>query len=96
MSFFIFTDLHIGVTVRHAIKLYSCVRDKWLLFCCRSSTEKQKWLQAFSEERKLVAQDKNEGMEFPAAAKQLARVAARCQRRPPRKPRSKFDASPII
>lgn len=78
------------MTVRHAIKLYSCVRDKWLLFCCRSSSEKQRWLQAFSEERKLVAQDKNEGLEFPAAAKQLARVAARCQRRPPKKPRSKL------
>lgn len=85
------TDIHIGVTVRHAIKLYSCIRDKWLLFCCRSSSEKQKWLQAFMEERKMVIQDKNDGLEFPAAAKQLARVAARCQRRPPRKPRGIYS-----
>ncbi|KAK9746793.1 RhoGEF domain [Popillia japonica] len=79
-------DIHIGVTVRHAIKLYSVIRDKWLLFCCRSSSEKQRWLEAFVEERKLVNKDKSEGVEFPPAAKQLARVAARCQRRPPRKP----------
>lgn len=81
-----FLDIHIGVTVRHAIKLYSVIRDKWLLFCCRSSSEKQRWLEAFLEERKLVNKDKSEGVEFPPAAKQLARVAARCQRRPPRKP----------
>jgi Rho guanine nucleotide exchange factor 4 len=81
-------DGHLGVSVRHAIKLYSCVRDKWLLFCCRSSSDKQRWLQAFAEERKLVAQDKDDGLEFPPSAKQLAKVAARCQRRPPRKPRA--------
>lgn len=82
-----FADNHLGVSVRHAIKVYSCIRDKWLLFCCRSSSDKQRWLQAFSEERKLVAQDKDDGLEFPPSAKQLAKVAARSQRRPPRKPR---------
>ncbi|XP_044261717.1 uncharacterized protein LOC123009457 [Tribolium madens] len=81
-------DNHLGVSVRHAIKLHSCIRDKWLLFCCRSSTDKQRWLQAFAEERKLVAQDKDDGLEFPPSAKQLAKLAARCQRRPPRKPRA--------
>lgn len=83
------TDSHLGVTVRHAIKLYSVVRDKWLLFCCRSPNDKQQWLRAFSEERKLVAQDKNDGLDFPPSARQLAKLAARCQKRPPRKPRSK-------
>ncbi|XP_064214034.1 uncharacterized protein RhoGEF3 isoform X1 [Tribolium castaneum] len=81
-------DNHLGVSVRHAIKIHSCIRDKWLLFCCRSSSDKQRWLQAFAEERKLVAQDKDDGLEFPSSAKQLAKVAARCQRRPPRKPRA--------
>lgn len=55
------------------------------MFCCRSSSDKQKWLQAFSEERKIVAQDESAGLKFHAAAKQLARVAAKCQKRPPRK-----------
>ncbi|KAJ8941461.1 hypothetical protein NQ318_016901 [Aromia moschata] len=52
-------DSHLGVSVRHAIKLHSVVRDKWLLFCCRSANDKQRWLKMFAEERRLVAQDKN-------------------------------------
>ncbi|XP_022919808.2 uncharacterized protein [Onthophagus taurus] len=82
-------DTHIGVSVRHAIRLYSVIRDKWLLFCCRSASDKQHWLEAFLEERRLVAKDKLDGTEFPNAAKQLARMAAKCQRRPPRKPGGK-------
>lgn len=89
--FNIFPDIHIGVTVRHAIKLYSVIRDKWLLFCCRSASDKEKWLKAFSDERKLVAQDKNEGLEFTTTAKQLARLSAKCKRkRPPHKPRGEY------
>lgn len=45
-----------------------------------------------AEERRLVAQDRNDGLEFPLAAKQLARLAAARQQknRPPIKPRSKY------
>ncbi|XP_025268401.1 uncharacterized protein LOC105252011 isoform X2 [Camponotus floridanus] len=83
-------DLQSGVTVRHCLKIYSCVRDKWLLFCCRTAEEKRRWLSAMAEERRLVAQDRNDGLEFPAAARQLARLAAnRQQNRPPIKPRNK-------
>ncbi|XP_011308183.1 uncharacterized protein RhoGEF3 isoform X2 [Fopius arisanus] len=84
-------DHQLGVTVRHCLKVYSCVRDKWLLFCCRSAEEKRKWLSAMAEERRLVEQDRNEGLEFPAAARQLARLAATRQQRcrPPIKPRNK-------
>lgn len=86
------------MSVRHAIKLYSCIRDKWLLFCCRSSSDKKRWLEAFIEERRLVAQDKDDGLEFPSSAKQLAKVSARCQRRPPRKPRgiTRFVTSQLM
>ncbi|GLG98029.1 Protein still life, isoform SIF type 1, partial [Gryllus bimaculatus] len=82
-------DPQLGVMVRHGLKVYSHVRDKWLLFCCRTAEEKQRWLQAMAEERQFVAQDRQEGLEFPPAARQLARMAARCQRRPPNKPRPK-------
>ncbi|KAJ8968727.1 hypothetical protein NQ317_000736 [Molorchus minor] len=81
-------DSHLGVTVRHAIKIHSVVRDKWLLFYCRSGNDKQRWLKMFAEERRLVDQDKSNGLDFPPSARQLARAAARCQKRPPRKPRS--------
>uniref|UniRef100_A0A1B6KMS1 DH domain-containing protein n=1 Tax=Graphocephala atropunctata TaxID=36148 RepID=A0A1B6KMS1_9HEMI len=80
----------LGVTVRHGIKLYSCVRDKWLLFCCRSAQDKTRWLEGLAEERRLVAQDLRDGLEFAPAARHLARMAAaRCYRRPPSKPRNK-------
>lgn len=85
-----FSDPQLGVMVRHGLKVYSCVRDKWLLFCCRSSEEKQRWLQAMAEERRLVVKDRQDGLEFPPTARQLARMAARCKRRPPSKPRSKY------
>ncbi|XP_043497685.1 spermatogenesis-associated protein 13 isoform X3 [Polistes fuscatus] len=97
-------DHQLGVTVRHCLKVYSCVRDKWLLFCCRTAEEKHRWLVAMAEERRLVAQDRNDGLEFPAAARQLARLAANRQRiRPPVKPRSKsykreptYDVSNVV
>ncbi|XP_039300998.1 rho guanine nucleotide exchange factor 9-like, partial [Nilaparvata lugens] len=80
----------LNVTVRHAIKVHSCVRDKWLLFCCRSAADKSRWLDAFAQERRLVAQDAQDGLEFAPAARQLARLAAaRCYRMPPTKPRGK-------
>ncbi|XP_043469994.1 uncharacterized protein LOC122503188 isoform X3 [Leptopilina heterotoma] len=83
-------DHQLGVTVRHCLKIYSCVRDKWLLFCCRTSEEKRQWLTAMSAERRLVAQDRNDGLEFPSAARQVAKLAASRQRcRPPTKPRNK-------
>nr|CAD7428476.1 unnamed protein product [Timema monikensis] len=82
-------DPQLGVTVRHGLKVFSRVRDKWLLFCCRCAVDKQRWLEALGEERRLVAQDQRDGLQFPPAARQLARMAARCQRRPPSKPRGK-------
>lgn len=89
--FILSIDLQSGVTVRYCLKVYSCVRDKWLLFCCRTAEEKRRWLMAMAEERRLVAQDRSDGLEFPAAARQLARLAAnRQQNRPPIKPRSKY------
>lgn len=77
--------------MRHGIKVHSALKDKWLLFCCRSAQEKARWLESFEEERRLVAQDLRDGLEFAPAARHLARMsAARCyQRRPPSKPRSK-------
>ncbi|KAF3421667.1 hypothetical protein E2986_13783 [Frieseomelitta varia] len=93
----LFIDHQLGVTVRHCLKVYSCVRDKWLLFCCRTAEEKRRWLAAMAEERRLVAQDRNDGLEFPSAARQLARLAAtRQQNRPPIKPRKKYVYKPRL
>lgn len=82
-------DVHTGVTVRHAVKIYSCVRDKWLLFYCRSASAKERWLRAFQEERKIVTRDKEDGVQIPLSTKQLARMTTHCLKRHPRKPRGK-------
>ncbi|KAL1464597.1 hypothetical protein WDU94_004227, partial [Cyamophila willieti] len=88
-------DPHLGVSVRHAIKVHCADNDKWLLFCCRSSEDKARWLAAFQQERALVEQDREDGLEFAPAAKELARMsAARCHSsRPPVKHRSKRSSS---
>ncbi|XP_008474593.1 uncharacterized protein LOC108251805 isoform X4 [Diaphorina citri] len=89
-------DPHLGVTVRHAIKIHCSDKDKWLLFCCRSLEDKARWLAAFQQERALVEQDREDGLEFAPAAKELARMsAARCHssRPPVVKHRSKRTSS---
>lgn len=86
-------DPQSGVSIRHGLKIYSCVRDKWLLFCCRNGEDKCRWLAALIEERRLIAQDRQDGLELPTAARQLATLAARSKRRPPSKPRSKSTGS---
>ncbi|XP_030760451.1 rho guanine nucleotide exchange factor 4-like [Sitophilus oryzae] len=77
-------DSNLGVSVRHAIKLLNLTRDKWLMFCCRSAKDKQRWMDAFSEERKLVVKDRVDGLELPQTDRHLARAAASRQKRPPR------------
>ncbi|XP_063244389.1 rho guanine nucleotide exchange factor 4 isoform X2 [Bacillus rossius redtenbacheri] len=90
-------DSQLGTSARHGLKVYSRARDKWLLLCCRSAEEKAQWLGALREERELVARDLREGLEFPLAARQLARAAAKRQRRPPCKPRGKsYKRDPLI
>lgn len=43
-----------------------------------------------AEERRLVEQDRNDGLDFPHAARQLAKISATRERcRPPSKPSSK-------
>uniref|UniRef100_A0A1B6CGV1 Spermatogenesis-associated protein 13 n=1 Tax=Clastoptera arizonana TaxID=38151 RepID=A0A1B6CGV1_9HEMI len=80
----------LGVSVRNGIKVYSCIRDKWLLFCCRTAQEKNRWMESFAQERRMVEQDLKDGLEFAPAARHLARMAAaRSYRRPPSKPRNK-------
>ncbi|XP_049771951.1 spermatogenesis-associated protein 13 [Schistocerca cancellata] len=83
-------DPQLGIAVRHCVRIVCSGRERGLVFACRSAAEKTRWLQALAEERRLVDKDAREGLEFAPAARQLARMAARCQRRrPPSKPRGK-------
>ena len=76
-----------GVNVRHCFKVYNHDRDKWLLFGCRSSTEKQRWLSAMFEERHFVSQEQREGLELSTATRQLAKLlVSRTKSYSPRSP----------
>ncbi|KAK6628181.1 hypothetical protein RUM43_001993 [Polyplax serrata] len=65
-----------GSTVKHGIQIYNYMDDKWLVFCCRSHKDKVKWLEALLDERKLVAQDREEGLNLTKSARELAKISA--------------------
>ncbi|XP_050306057.1 uncharacterized protein LOC126743130 isoform X2 [Anthonomus grandis grandis] len=77
-------DPSLHLNYRNAIRI-EIRNDNCLVFCCRSAEEKQTWLNAFEEERRLVTQDKNNGLDLPPSARDLARIASARQQRPPRK-----------
>ena len=54
-------DAMFGVTVKNAFRLYDCGVDKWYLLVTTSPTQRQKWMQAFDEERQRVASDSLNG-----------------------------------
>ncbi|KAL1491966.1 hypothetical protein ABEB36_012477 [Hypothenemus hampei] len=78
-------DSTVHVNVRNAIKLVNSAKDKCFVFCCRSNKEKQRWLEAFKEERRLSKQENDDGLKLPPPARHLAKMAAHRQKRPPRK-----------
>ncbi|CAH2004424.1 unnamed protein product [Acanthoscelides obtectus] len=98
-------DIHLGCTVRHAIRLVSNSTEssascESVLFCCRSAGDKQRWLRALAEERRLVAQEaaSDSDLGLAPAARRLAQATAAAHaqaaargksRRPTRKPRSR-------
>lgn len=57
------SDTQYNVTVKNAWKIHEVSREKWYLLVARSSTEKEKWMKAFTNERKRVKEDQ-ENSEF--------------------------------
>ncbi|XP_022252091.1 spermatogenesis-associated protein 13-like [Limulus polyphemus] len=68
-------DVHFGVTVKNAWKIYCASRNKWFLFYTKSPEEKTKWLEAFGEERQRVIEDEKQGFVVTERAKKAARLA---------------------
>lgn len=50
-------DTQYNVTVKNAWKIHEVSREKWYLLVARSSAEKEKWMKAFTNERKRVKED---------------------------------------
>jgi len=59
-------DAMFGVTVKNAFRLYDRGTDKWYLLVAGSTTQRQRWLQAFDEERRRVAMDRINGFSMDA------------------------------
>jgi len=55
-----------GVTVKNAFRLYDRGADKWYLLVSGSATQRQRWMQAFEDERQRVATDRVNGFSVDA------------------------------
>ncbi|XP_076331056.1 uncharacterized protein LOC143236617 [Tachypleus tridentatus] len=85
-------DSQFGVTVKHAWKIYCGSREKWFMFYTKTAAEKDCWMQAFREERKLVEEDKEQGFIITEQAKKAAKLAL-LNKQKPKRPRAKIPKS---
>ena len=60
-------DGQYNVTVRNALKVHDQERNKWFLMVAKTAQLKQRWLKAFSDERRRVHDDM-ENSESPLVA----------------------------
>nr|XP_027206406.1 spermatogenesis-associated protein 13-like isoform X2 [Penaeus vannamei] len=81
-------DSSLNINVHNGWKIHSFEKNKWYVFSCKTTAEKQKWMEAFKRERELVAEDESAGFVVADKAKHLAKVAARNQKNRPKRPRS--------
>ncbi|KAL8612232.1 hypothetical protein ACOMHN_028929 [Nucella lapillus] len=63
-------DMQYNVSVRNAFKVQDLERDKWYLMVAKSPQIKQRWLKAFSDERRLVHKDMENNFNIPHHLKQ--------------------------
>ncbi|XP_073518546.1 spermatogenesis-associated protein 13 isoform X2 [Phyllobates terribilis] len=73
-----FTDVEDGkdkdfnLNIKNAFKMVNRQTDEMHLFCAKKLEDKQRWLQAFLDERKRVQEDKDMGMEISEDQKKQA------------------------
>ncbi|XP_040282128.1 spermatogenesis-associated protein 13 isoform X2 [Bufo bufo] len=73
-----FTDVEDGkdrdfnLNIKNAFKMVNRQTDEVHLFCAKKPEDKQRWLQAFLDERKRVQEDKDMGMEISEDQKKQA------------------------
>ncbi|XP_073437374.1 LOW QUALITY PROTEIN: uncharacterized protein [Dendrobates tinctorius] len=80
-------DKDFNITVKNAFKLQSKVSDEAHLFLAKKPEQKQRWLQAFEEERKQVLQDEQTGFSISEIQRKLAMMNAN-KPRPSGKPKA--------
>ncbi|XP_077344492.1 rho guanine nucleotide exchange factor 4 isoform X2 [Lithobates pipiens] len=80
-------DKDFNITVKNAFKLQSKVCDEVHLLLAKKPEQKQRWLQAFEEERKQVLQDEQTGFSISEIQRKQAMINAH-KPRPAGKPKA--------
>ncbi|KAM4046035.1 spermatogenesis-associated protein 13 isoform 4-T4 [Anomaloglossus baeobatrachus] len=65
-------DRDFNLNIKNAFKMVNRQTDEVHLFCAKKTEDKQRWLQAFLDERKRVQEDKDMGMEISEDQKKQA------------------------
>ncbi|XP_071990411.1 spermatogenesis-associated protein 13 isoform X1 [Engystomops pustulosus] len=65
-------DRDFNLNIKNAFKMVNRQTDEVHLFCAKKPEDKQRWLQAFIDERKRVQEDKDMGMELSEDQKKQA------------------------
>ncbi|XP_072263856.1 rho guanine nucleotide exchange factor 4 isoform X2 [Pyxicephalus adspersus] len=80
-------DKDFNITVKNAFKLQSKISEETHLFLAKKPEQKQRWLQAFEEERKQVLQDEQTGFSISEIQRKQAMINAH-KPRPAGKPKA--------
>eukprot|EP00079_Xenopus_tropicalis_P033453 XP_017947224.1 PREDICTED: spermatogenesis-associated protein 13 isoform X5 [Xenopus tropicalis] len=65
-------DRDFNLNIKNAFKVMNRLTDEVNLFCAKKQEDKQRWIQAFLDERKRVQDDKDMGMEISEDQKKQA------------------------
>ncbi|CAL8311125.1 unnamed protein product [Merluccius merluccius] len=76
-----------NVSVKNALKLRSLTSDHVHLLCAKKPEQKQRWLRAFSDERRQVQHDRETGFSLTEVQKKQAMLNA-CKSHPTGKPKA--------
>nr|XP_033805063.1 spermatogenesis-associated protein 13 isoform X2 [Geotrypetes seraphini] len=73
-------DKDFNLNIKNALKAVNIVTEEMHLFCAKKQEDKERWLQACSDERKRVWEDKEMGMEISENQKKQAMQNAKRSR----------------
>ncbi|GAB6028228.1 hypothetical protein CHUAL_002416 [Chamberlinius hualienensis] len=81
-------DVLSGLTLKNAWKVFCAERGKWYIFATRTPEEKSRWMKAFSDERRRVAEDRLNGFVVSDKSKKMAVMVVQNKKKP-KKPKDK-------
>jgi len=70
----ILTDSHGTHPARYGFKLLDHSSGRWLVFSCCDATDYRRWLDAFSDERRVVTEDQRNGFHVTSLTQHNAQL----------------------